>query len=122
MVPLTATLGVRVEDLVERVVGVVVQAVSNPGEADVVAEPAEIQVRLAGARTVVTALDPSRLRVWVPPELIQGMTPGEERVVQVLVDGVPAFVTAIPGVERVTVRRTIDVQGPGGLDSERDPP
>ncbi len=117
VVPVTATLGIQVEDLIERVLeGITVQAVADPGEAEVVAEPASIQVRIAGARTLVTSFDPGRLRVWVPAELLQGMAPGEERVVNVRVDGVPELVTAVPGFDRVTVRRSIDLagdQGPG---------
>ncbi|MGB1658391.1 MAG: CdaR family protein, partial [Longimicrobiales bacterium] len=40
VVPMTATVGVQVEDMVERVLDeITVQAVSNPGEAEVVADP-----------------------------------------------------------------------------------
>ena len=120
VVPANATLGVRVEDLVERVLdGIRVQTDTNPGEEAVVPDPADIQVRVSGARTLVTSLDPQRLRAWVPAELLQGMAPGEERNVRVRVDGVPALVTAIPGTERITVRRAIDQAGVEGL---RDPP
>lgn len=120
VVPPTATLDVRVEELVERTLDEIpVVAEADPGEAVVVVEPATIQVRLAGARSIVTALDPGRLRVWVPPELLQGMEPGEERVVRLQVDGVPALVTAVPETDRVTVRRAIDQAEDTGL---RDPP
>lgn len=119
VVPPNATLGIRVEDLVERVLdGILVQADAGPGEEEVVIEPASIQVRLAGARTLVTSLDASRLRVWVPTELLQGMAPGEERVVRLQVDGVPALVSAMPGVERVTVRRAVDQEDEGGDPGE----
>lgn len=112
VVPTTATIGVRVEDMIERVLdGITVQAIADPGEDQVVADPSVIQVRLVGARTLVTSLDPERLRVWVPPEYVQGMAPGEERVVNVRIEGVPALVTAIPGTDRVTVRRAIDQAG-----------
>lgn len=111
IVPPSATLGIRVEDMVQRTLGIMVQAVASPGDAAVVADPAMIQVRLAGARTLVTSLDPARLRVWVPPELLQGMAVGEERVVRVQVDGVPGLVTATPMTDRVTVRRVIDQVG-----------
>ncbi|MEM7415206.1 MAG: YbbR-like domain-containing protein [Gemmatimonadota bacterium] len=111
--PTTATLGVRVEALVERVLdGIVVTAVPSPGEAEVITEPNQVQLRLVGARSLVTALDPSRLRVWIPPEVLEGMAPGEERTVRVQIDGVPPLVTAVSGVDRVRVRRAID--GPGG--------
>lgn len=118
VVPTSATIGVRVEDMVERVLdGIIVEAIASEGEAEVVAEPDAIQVRLAGARTLVTSLDPGRLRAWVPPEYLQGMEPGEERVVNVRIEGVPALVTAIPGNDRITVRRAIDQAGLAG-----DPP
>lgn len=116
VVPPNATLGIRVEELVERVLdGIAVQADAGPGEDGVVIDPATIQVRLAGARTLVTSLDAGRLRVWVPTELLQGMAPGEERVVRLHVDGVPALVSAVPGVERVTVRRASDQEDEGGV-------
>lgn len=112
VVPMTATVGVQVEDMVERVLDeITVQAVSNPGEAEVVADPSTIQVRLAGARTLVMSVDPERLRAWVPAEYLQGMAPGEERVVNVRIEGVPELVTAIPGNDRITVRRLIDQAG-----------
>lgn len=115
VVPQTATLGIRVEELVERVLDdIPVQARVDPGEEEVVVDPATIQVRLSGARSIVTSLDPGRLRVWVPAELLEGMAPGEERFLRVRVDGVPALVTAVPGTERVTVRRAIDQDGSPG--------
>ena len=118
VVPPTASLGIRVEGLIERVLdGITVQAVANPGEAAVVADPATIQVRLMGARSIVTALDPSRLRVWVPAGLLLGMMPGEERFVRVQIDGMPALVTGAPEPERITVRRVIDQDG-GGPERE----
>lgn len=120
VVPPTATLDIRVEELVERTLDdIPVVAEVDPGQPAVVVEPSTIEVRLAGARSIVTALDPGRLRVWVPPELLQGMERGEERVVRLQLDGVPALVTAVPGTDRVTVRRAIE-----GLDDtgSRDPP
>lgn len=115
VVPQTATVGIRVEELVERVLDEIpVEALADPGEAEVVVEPASIQLRLSGARSIVTSLDPGRLRVWVPAELLEGMAPGEERFLRVRVDGVPALVTAVPSAERVTVRRAIDEDGGPG--------
>lgn len=113
VVPQTATLDIRVEELVERVLDdITVEAQADPGEAEVVVDPASIQVRLSGARSIVTSLDPERLRVWVPPEMLDGMEPGEERLVRVQIEGVPELVTAVPGTERVTVRRAVDQQEP----------
>jgi len=84
-----------------------------------VADPAAIDLTLAGARTLVTALDPSRLRIWVPSELFQGMAPGEARQFRVQIEGVPDLVTAVPGTDMVTVRRVIE---PAGTEGRRDSP
>lgn len=115
VVPPTATLDVRVEELVERVIeGVPVEARTAPGQPPVVVEPSTIQVRLAGARSIISSLDPSRLRVWVPPEMFQDMNPGEDRFLRLQVDGVPALVTAVPSTDRVTVRRPAPEPGRPG--------
>lgn len=120
VVPPTATLGIRVGEMVEVVLeGITVQVIANPGEAEVVADPPTLRIRLSGARTVVAGVDPARLRVWVSPEELQGMAPGEERLVRVRVDGVPEFVTAFPSRERVTVRRAIDLAGVESLRNRR---
>ena len=65
-------------------------------------------MRLAGARTLVTSLAPERLLAWVPAEYLQGLAPGEVRVVSVRIEGVPSLVTVVPGNERITVRRVMD--------------
>lgn len=113
VVPQTATLDIRVEELVERVLDdITVEAQADPGEAEVVVDPGSIQVRLSGARSIVTSLDPERLRVWIPSEMLDGMEPGEERLVRVQIEGVPELVTAVPGTDRVTVRRAMDQPEP----------
>lgn len=119
VVPQTVTFDVRVEAIVQRLIGgFVVHTDVNPGEAEVVADPMTIALTLSGARTVVTALDPSLLRISVPQGLLAGMAPGEERVVGLLVEGVPQLVTATLGTDRVTVRRTMDLPG-GGAEPKR---
>ena len=110
--PLSTSLEVRVEDMVERVLdGLAVQADVGPGQPQVVVEPTEVRLTLSGARTLVTAVDRSALRVWVPPEYLEDMAPGEIRRVRVQVDGIPALVTAVPGTEFIRVRRAIDTVG-----------
>jgi YbbR domain-containing protein len=122
VVPSSATLELRVEDLVERVLaGVAVQVDAGPGADELVADPSEIQVRLSGARSLVTSLDPARLTVHVPAELLQGMTPGEERLVRVQVVGAPPLVIATPDTDRIAVRRGVDVAA-GGPGQDRDGP
>lgn len=119
LVPGTATLGVRVEDLVERVLnGIPIQLGSAAGDAEVVVDPETIQLRVSGARTLVTSIDPDLIRVWIVPEDLSGMAPGEERLVPVSVEGVPELVTVTPATEQVTVRRAADV-GAGGAADQR---
>ena len=109
VVPQTATLDVRVEALVERVLeGIPVEAEVAAGEEEVVVEPSTIQVRLSGARSLVTSLDPERIRIRLSSEMLDGMQPGEERVFQIRVEGVPELVSAVPETERVRVRRAVD--------------
>ena len=112
VVPPLATLGIRVEDVIERVLTVPVRAVVGAGEDEVVPVPEAVQIRLVGGRSRVTAVDTERLVAVVAPELLQGMEVGEERVVPLRFDGVPSGVTAEPLVDRVRVHREID--GGGG--------
>lgn len=117
VVPPTATLDVQVENKLQRVLqGLVVQAEVSPGEAAVVADPPTVRVTLTGAHSVVSSLDPSTLLIRIPVEFLEGMTPGEERPVRFVVEGVPKYVVAVPGREFVTVRRATDVAGGGEGD------
>lgn len=113
--PVIATLGVRVEDEVERVLsGVPVITQSEGGEVHVVVSPLTVDVTLRGARTLVTAVDPLDLRAWVAPELVRAMAPGEERRVPVRVEGIPALVVYEVAEELVTVRRVSDADDASG--------
>ncbi len=117
-VPSTATLGIRVEDVVERVLpGLPVYVDDEALGTALTVDPVSIGVRVSGPRTLVTSIDPDLLRVWVLPELLAGMTEGEERTVPLRIEGIPDFVTAEPDTEVVTVRRATDMGGgeaPGG--------
>jgi hypothetical protein len=116
LVPATTTVGVRLEDVVERVLsGLMILVDSARVGTEVVIDPESIQLRVSGARTVVTAIDPTLLRVWVLPELLRDMAPGEERRVPISIEGVPALATAVPSTDVVTVRRAADFGG-GALD------
>jgi len=109
IVPRDVMVGVRVEPLVERSLeGVVVHVDVRGSSAPVMVEPVSIRLQLAGARTLVTTMDLSFLRVSVPPESLVGMVPGEVRRVRLQVDGVPSHVTAFPSTEVVTVRLAAD--------------
>jgi hypothetical protein len=110
--PQEVALGFRVDDRVERLLtGLPVHADVEAGDDAVVTSPQAVDVRIQGARMLVSSLDPSRLRVWVAPELLLGMEPGEERRVPIQVEGVPELVTAVPAIDVVTVRRATDEEG-----------
>jgi len=113
VVPASATLGVQVEDRIERVLdGIPVELDSGSDELGVLAYPPTLQVRLTGARTLVRSVDPQRLRAWVPSGDLDGMAPGEERIVFIRLDGFPGLVTAVSDTDRVTVRRRTDAPSP----------
>ena len=107
--PVTPVLEVRVEDQVVRTLpGLRVRVNSEGVGTEVVVDPVAVSVQLTGARTLVTALDPDLVRIWVQPDQLQGMVEGEERQVQVRLEGVPELVTAVPEPDVVTVRRAAD--------------
>ena len=78
-------------------------SVGSPGEYVVV--PAAIEVRLAGARTPVTAIRDEEVRAVVPWASLHALPPGEGRVVPIELHGVPALVRAFSGADSVRVQR-----------------
>jgi YbbR domain-containing protein len=121
VLPTSATVGIRVEERVERVLsGVPIIATAGASEASIVFTPNTVEVSLRGARTLVTAVDPEDLRGWVAPESLEGMAPGEERRVTVRVEGVPNLVTAVVRDDLVTVRRATEVDT-GGVPGPESP-
>ena len=115
--PDVVTMGLNVEDDIERILqGFSVQFDAERVGADVTIEPVVVQVRFSGPRSLVNTLDPSLLRVWVSPEDLQGILPGEERRVPLRLEGIPEFVTAVPETSAVTARRA--AEGSPGADQE----
>ena len=113
--PDVVTMGLNVEDDIERILqGFSVQFDAERVGADVTIEPVVVQVRFSGPRSLVNTLDPSLLRVWVSPEDLQGILPGEERRVPLRLEGIPEFVTAVPETSAVTARRA--AEGSTGAD------
>jgi YbbR domain-containing protein len=109
-IPSSVSLGVRIEEVVERVLsGRTVRVDGSEGQPALVADPEEVEIRVAGARSLVMGLDPDAIDVFVGPELLLGMAPGEVRRVPVRISGVPSRVTAESLEEMVTVRRAADV-------------
>ena len=109
--PMNASLGVRVGARFERALTEVPVQLPSPDDGtELAVEPSTIEVRLVGARTLVTTLDPQELAVTLSSESVQGMVVGEERSVPVLLQGVPELVIARPLPAIVTVRRAAEVQ------------
>lgn len=107
--PAEATIGVRVEPTEERVIrGVAVDPDAGPGSPPVILDPSSVQLRLVGARTLVTSMDLSLLRVSLAPGSVRDLQPGETRLVRVEVEGVPPLITASPSTEVVSVRLATD--------------
>jgi YbbR domain-containing protein len=113
--PVTTVLEVRVEDQVERTLSGLRVRVDREGvETDVVIDPVAVNVQLTGARTLVSRLDADLVRIWVQADQLRGMVEGEERQVQVHLEGVPELVVAVLEPDFVIVRRATD-QAVGGL-------
>lgn len=107
--PAAATVGIRVEERVERVLGGIrVIAQSNDGRAALTVTPDAVDVVLRGARTLLVVIEPQDVHAWVDPELLRDMAPGEERRVPVRVEGVPSLVSMELSQELVVVRRASD--------------
>jgi YbbR domain-containing protein len=119
--PRSARLEIRVEEQLERLLDAVPITIGggDPDEApSVVLEPAEVRVRIVGARSVVLATDPANLSVVVDATVVEGMLPGEERTVGLTLTGVPPMATAELETDRVVVRRVEDLPG-GDATPER---
>ena len=105
--PEVVTMGFNVEDDVERILqGFSVQFDAERIGTDVAIEPLLVQIQFSGPKSLVNAIDPSLMRVWVSPEDLEGILPGEERRVPLRLEGVPEFVTAITETNAVIARRS----------------
>jgi len=110
--PDVVTMGFNVEDDVERILqGFSVQFDAERIGTDVAIEPLLVQIRFSGPKSLVNAIDPSLMRVWVSPEDLEGILPGEERRVPLRLEGVPEFVTAITETNAVIARRSAGESG-----------
>ncbi len=115
--PPSATVGVRVEEKVERVLtGVPVALQVTSTDPTLTVDPAAVSVVLQGARSLVDAVDPETLRAWVSTDLLHAMVPGEARRVPVEIEGVPDGISAQSTIDVVTVRRASEGrdQSPAG--------
>lgn len=113
VLPTGAAVTVRVEPRMERIIdGVAVQADVPRGGSAVTVDPSSVRVHVSGARSLVTALDLTSLRVSLAPESLSGLLPGEERRVRLRVEGLPELVSGRASVEVVSVRLASSPPGP----------
>jgi hypothetical protein len=108
VVPYTVSLRIPAEEAVERVffgVPVVADVVVGSGRIEV--SPDEVQVRVRGARSRVSAMEADFLRAVIPSDVIRNLGAVEERRVPIVVQGVPSDVSVVPGADTVSVRRRI---------------
>jgi len=110
VIPSEVTVRIPVEESIDRVlasVPVLADVGADLEEAGATLEilPATVRLTLRGARTQVVNLDPSRLRVVVPPAELLGLGVTEERRVPIVVEGLPSYISVSPAVDTVVVRR-----------------
>lgn len=110
--PAWATVGIHVEERTERVLtGIPVIVQAGPPRGALSVTPEAVDVVLSGARTLLAAVEPVDVRAWVDPDLLEGMAPGEERRVPVMVEGVSPLVRVQVSGEDVVVRRAASDDG-----------
>lgn len=113
--PMSATLGIQVDQKVERrITGVPVVALAQGDGSTVQVDPATVSVTLTGAQSLVTEVDPADIRALVPPELIDDLALDETRRVAVRVDGVHSSLIAVDVTDEVFVRRVAEPNMPVG--------
>ena len=110
VVPHVVTLRIPAEESVERVIdGVRVIADPIVGYGPVEVFPESVQITVRGARSRVSAVDADFLRAVVPLSALRDLGEGEERRVPIVVQGMPSFVSVVPGADTVSVRRRIEL-------------
>ena len=108
--PYALTLRIPAEESIERVfAGVPVIADRVIGYGPIETFPETVQVIVTGARSRVSAIEAGILRAVVPAYAIRDLTNVEMRRVPIVVEGVPSYVSVLPGVDTVEVRRRIEL-------------
>ena len=107
--PYFVTLRIPAEESMERVfTGVRVITYPVAGR-PVTVFPENVRVTVRGARSRVSAMDADILRAVVPSDALRDLGEIEERRVPIRVEGVPSYVSVVPSVDTVSVRRRIEL-------------
>ena len=109
--PQRATVRVRVEPAVERVMAAVPVEVESPPSFGLILQPDTAGLRVTGATARLEASALEAIRLVVDGRLLEGMEVGEARRVPVGVVDVPLLLTARSTVDSVSVVRP---EGEGG--------
>jgi hypothetical protein len=106
VVPNVVTVRIPAEESIERLI-TGVRVVADPvfGRGLIEVLPESIQIRVRGARSRVSAMEAEFLRAVVPSDAMENLGEVERRRVPIEVEGVPSFVTWVPGADSVVVRR-----------------
>ena len=110
VVPYVVTLRIPVEESIERAfagVPVITDPVVGYGPIEVF--PEAVQVTVTGARSRVSAIEADSLRAVVPAYAISDLAEVEVRRVPIVVEGIPSYVSVVPGVDTVAVRRRFEL-------------
>ena len=108
VLPNVLTLRIPAEESIERVIeGVPVSVAPVVGSGQIEVFPEAVQVTVRGARSRVTGMEAEFLRAVVPSDAIGDLGVVERRV-PIVVEGVPSYVSVVPGGDTVAVRRLIE--------------
>ena len=110
VVPHVVAVRIPAEESIERVftgVPVITDPAVGTGPIEVLTEAVLVTVR--GARSRVSAMEVDILRAVVPSYALRDLGEAEERRVPIVVEGVPSFMSAVPGADTVRVRRRIEL-------------
>ncbi len=108
--PHVVAVRIPAEESIERVftgVPVITDPAVGTGPIEVLTEAVLVTVR--GARSRVSAMDIGSLRAVVPSYSLRDLGEAEERRVPIVVEGVPSYMSAVPGSDTVRVRRRIEL-------------
>ncbi len=110
MVPQVVAVRIPAEESIERVFnGVPVIPDPLVGTGPIQVLTAAVRVTVRGARSSVSAMDVDILRAVVPSSSLRDLGEAEERRVPIVVEGVPLYMSAVPGADTVRVRRRIEL-------------
>ena len=105
VIPNVVTVRIPAEESIERsIAGVRVVAAPIFGGRPIEVSPESMEIRVRGARSRVSAMEARFLRAVVPSDAMQNLGEFERRRVPVSVEGVPSYVSVVPGADSVVVR------------------